>query len=253
MFSLSFNEISAESFLELITLPNLFIKENVTLFISEAVIMTGSKITFYIVRHGKTLFNKFKRMQGYCDSPLTQDGVDTARDLAFGLKDIDFSAAYSSTSERATDTAEIILENRKVELVTNKNLKEIFFGDIEGEREEVVRQDYPGLIERFHSGEKDLRFPNGENLQELVERISGAFDKMINENKKDGGNILVVSHGCSIINFVLSVDNSIEIKDQIPNSSVTKIIWENGKYIVEEFGSTKYFENGKKLREIWEK
>ena len=31
MFSLSFNEISAESFLELITLPNLFIKENETL------------------------------------------------------------------------------------------------------------------------------------------------------------------------------------------------------------------------------
>ena len=64
---------------------------------------------------------------------------------------------------------------------------------------------------------------------------------------------MVVSHGCSIINFVLSIDNSIEIKDQIPNSSVTKISWENGKYIVEEFGSTKYFENGKKLREIVEK
>ena len=238
-----------ESFLELITLPNLFIKENETLFISEAVIMTGSKITFYIVRHGKTLFNKFKRMQGYCDSPLTQDGIDTAKDLAFGLKDIEFSAAYASTSERAIDTAEIILGNREVKLITDKDLKEMFFGDIEGEREEVVRQEYPGLIERFHSGEKDIKFPNGENLQELVKRLFRVFDKIINENEKNGGNILVVSHGCSIINFTINVDNSIVIKDQIPNSSVTKIIWENGKYTVEEFGSIKYFENGKKLRE----
>ena len=35
------------------------------------------KITFYLVRHGETLFNHLGRMQGSCDSPLTERGIDT--------------------------------------------------------------------------------------------------------------------------------------------------------------------------------
>lgn len=210
--------------------------------------MKNRKLTFYVVRHGKTLFNKFNRMQGYCDSPLIEDGIETAKDLAFGLRDIEFTAAYSSTSERAIDTAKIILNGRNVNLITDKGLKEMFYGDLEGEKEEVVRVEHPGLMEKFHSGETNFRFPNGEDFQELLERFFGAFEKMINENIETGENILVVSHGCSIINFVKKIDSSMEIKDQIPNSSVTKIIWENGEYIIKVFGSTKYFETGKILR-----
>ncbi|MDR1877109.1 MAG: phosphoglycerate mutase family protein [Flavobacteriaceae bacterium] len=31
------------------------------------------KITFYIVRHGKTILNTLGRVQGWSDSPLTQE------------------------------------------------------------------------------------------------------------------------------------------------------------------------------------
>ena len=34
------------------------------------------KVTFYFVRHGKTVFNQQGRMQGMCDSPLLQEGID---------------------------------------------------------------------------------------------------------------------------------------------------------------------------------
>ena len=29
----------------------------------------------YLIRHGETLFNTQKRVQGWCDSPLTENGI----------------------------------------------------------------------------------------------------------------------------------------------------------------------------------
>ena len=36
---------------------------------------------FYLMRHGETLFNTQKRVQGWCDSPLTEKGQDQARQV----------------------------------------------------------------------------------------------------------------------------------------------------------------------------
>ena len=32
----------------------------------------------YLIRHGQTLFNKQKKIQGFCDSPLTDLGIKQA-------------------------------------------------------------------------------------------------------------------------------------------------------------------------------
>ena len=36
------------------------------------------KKTLYLMRHGQTLFNLRRKMQGHCDSPLTPLGVKQA-------------------------------------------------------------------------------------------------------------------------------------------------------------------------------
>ncbi len=33
----------------------------------------------YLMRHGQTLFNVLHRKQGWCDSPLTELGIEQAR------------------------------------------------------------------------------------------------------------------------------------------------------------------------------
>ncbi|MCI8606749.1 MAG: histidine phosphatase family protein [Hungatella sp.] len=43
------------------------------------------KVTFYYVRHEETLFNVLNRMQGWCDSPLTEKGVSHAKEARFLL------------------------------------------------------------------------------------------------------------------------------------------------------------------------
>ena len=40
------------------------------------------ELKFYFVRHGKTLFNLKGRMQGWCDSPLLDEGIQQAKNVA---------------------------------------------------------------------------------------------------------------------------------------------------------------------------
>ena len=53
----------------------------------------------YLMRHGETLFNTQKRVQGWCDSPLTENGIWQAEQAKqyFAKKGISFDAVYSST------------------------------------------------------------------------------------------------------------------------------------------------------------
>ena len=84
------------------------------------------KKTLYLMRHGQTLFNLRKKIQGSCDSPLTDEGIRQAKIAKkyFENNEIIFDAAYSSTQERASDTLEIITEN-KVKSERLKGIKHI--------------------------------------------------------------------------------------------------------------------------------
>src|SRR5699024_2049436 len=81
-------------------------------------------VHFYMMRHGKTMLNMLDRVQGWSDAFLTPDGEETARAAGIGLKDTAFTAAYSSDSGRAVQTARIILDENQsssgVELKTDK-------------------------------------------------------------------------------------------------------------------------------------
>lgn len=101
-------------------------------------------LTFYIVRHGQTLFNKKDRVQGFCDSPLTNQGILQAKALYYGLKDVDFIHAYTSISERAYDTAYNIIQDRAIPLSIDKRLKEYNFGELEGEKNAKLMEGRSG-------------------------------------------------------------------------------------------------------------
>lgn len=45
---------------------------------TEVQAMEPAPVTLYLTRHGKTMLNTTGRMQGWCDSPLTEDGAAVA-------------------------------------------------------------------------------------------------------------------------------------------------------------------------------
>ena len=62
----------------------------------------------YLMRHGQTLFNVRRKVQGWCDSPLTELGIRQAITAGeyFKKNNISLDHTYSSTSERACGTLE---------------------------------------------------------------------------------------------------------------------------------------------------
>ena len=54
------------------------------------------KLNLYIVRHGQTLWNQEKRMQGHQDSALTNLGKEQAQKLKESLKGTKWDAIYAS-------------------------------------------------------------------------------------------------------------------------------------------------------------
>lgn len=154
-------------------------------------------VTFYYVRHGKTLFNRLGRMQGWCDSPLEPEGIAQAKQAREALKDVPFARAYTSTSERCVDTAHIVLEGRDVPLHYTKKLKEMSWGEYEG----ALISAHADEINPRRYGNADWSDVGGENRQMLKERVLDCFNGIFEESQ-DGDNVLIVSHGAIFMHMI---------------------------------------------------
>ena len=69
-------------------------------------------VSFYFVRHGKTVFNQQHKVQGWCDSPLVDEGVAAARAIGAKLADVDFVRAIASDKGRTCQTLAELLDAR---------------------------------------------------------------------------------------------------------------------------------------------
>lgn len=71
-------------------------------------------MSFYFIRHGKTLFNSLHKVQGWCDSPLIDEGVAAARAVGAKLAEIEFASAYASDKGRTCQTLAELLDARAI-------------------------------------------------------------------------------------------------------------------------------------------
>jgi len=162
-----------------------------------------SALTLYLVRHGETVFNRRDLVQGWVDSPLTDLGVAQARRAAAELRRRPLVGAYSSTSERAVDTAEAILEHHPhLDLRRRRGLKELHFGDLEALPNETFRESvaveefFPAVLEG-----RPIGVPGGETGQAYRARVDAVFAE-IAQAHPGGGEVLVVSHGVTIATYL---------------------------------------------------
>ncbi|MGF9772471.1 histidine phosphatase family protein [Priestia aryabhattai] len=205
---------------------------------------SDKKVTLYFVRHGETQYNVEKRIQGFCDSPLTERGIFQAKSVGKGLSDINFQAAYSSDSQRVLDTAKYAIGNRDIPLIVDPRLKEMNFGVLESLIEEEIFNQHGNILERLFSF-KDLNVsaPEGESYIQLFTRTSNAVADIIKKHALEGGNILIFSHGITIGNYILQVTQSQEYSVH-ENCSVSVVSYINGQSKVEKIADPYYREKG---------
>ena len=85
-----------------------------------------------LVRHGETEWNAQRRYQGHSDVPLSALGRRQAARAAERLAALKIDAVYTSDLGRALETAEIIAEQRGLEVCAEPRLRELNFGVFEG-------------------------------------------------------------------------------------------------------------------------
>lgn len=189
--------------------------------------------TIYLLRHGQTLFNVQHKIQGWCDAPLTELGKKQAgvAKAWFEKEGITFDQAFSSTSERCSDTLEIITSQPYIRM---KGLKEMNFGKYEGEGE-YLNPPFPyNDWFKVHAG--------GESQEEVGIRMNQAMKDIVENYEFE--NALVVSHGAACANFIKSHEdtNIKHYQKGIKNCTIFKIEYENGVFscvdiIVHDFSS----------------
>src|SRR5689334_15384045 len=99
--------------------------------------MTLNRLLVTLVRHGESQDNQQGIWAGFRDTPLTANGISQARALGQSFANVPLTAIYCSDLRRAAMTAdEIFKYNRSIPppiLVQSKTLREISFGEAEGQ------------------------------------------------------------------------------------------------------------------------
>ena len=143
----------------------------------------------YIVRHGQTLENLQRLMQGHMPGTLTNEGRMQMTRVAEYLakEEIQFRCIVSSDLKRAMDSSEIIAERLGLAVVSMKILRERNWGRWTG-------MTITEAKDRFGKN-GILVFPEGtaEREDEIYKRAKDALT-LLKQNYADDA-IIVVTHG----------------------------------------------------------
>ncbi|MBC8586810.1 histidine phosphatase family protein [Paratissierella segnis] len=149
----------------------------------------------YITRHGTTEWNIEKRLQGWGDSPLTEEGINRAVSLGESLADVDFDIIYTSPQKRAMETAKLIMGNKNTKIITHDGLKELRFGIWEGMELDEINEKYPEEYYLYRN-RPELYIPiDGESFKDLFNRVESFLEEL---KAVDYRNVLIVTHGMTI-------------------------------------------------------
>jgi phosphoserine phosphatase len=147
-----------------------------------------------LVRHGETDWNRQKRFQGQIDVPLNSKGEEQAQKAADFLASVPIHKAFSSPMLRPKDTAlKILTEHPEVKLEYFDELKEISHGLWEGKFEAEIEAEFAGELDKWQKTPEIVQMPEGENLQQVWDRVAEAWLQIIRATPA-GETALVVAH-----------------------------------------------------------
>jgi len=191
---------------------------------------SDKNLKIILLRHGETVYNLEKRLQGPKDS-LTDKGKEQIFGLKEKLINFNFDEIISSDEQRAIESAEIISGWSKKKFKQISLIREKSSGDFSDKL--VSEVDWSLINGNF----LDKKIPGGDSVQEVIIRALD-FLKVLNQFEQ-GKNVLVVSHGTFLrVLFCLIFNKDIKeylLDYEFPNSSYIIISRsESGKWILEE-------------------
>ena len=120
--------------------------------------------TIYLIRHAEAEGNLYRRIHGWYDALVTENGLRQIQALEQRFQGEHFDAVWSSDLYRTCTTARAVYEPRGLELRTDPELRELNMGDWEDQTWGQVRRTQPGELGRFNRSDPTWTAPRGEGL-----------------------------------------------------------------------------------------
>lgn len=179
----------------------------------------------YIIRHGQTEWNKSGVFQGSLDSPLTKEGIESAKKIAQLLKNKQIKTIFTSPLGRAEQTAKIIASEIKAKIIVIPDFKEISFGIFEGKKQTTVKKLFKDFFVK--RGENQFYklyepYPEGESYFDVFLRIVKTLTEILVSHQ----NFAIVGHE-SVNKIIRGIIRELSLEEMVSlrqkNSEVINI------------------------------
>lgn len=191
-----------------------------------------------LVRHGETIWNKEKKIQGITDIGLNEKGIEQAEKLAYSLQKEELDAIITSPLRRAYDTARAIGKYHDIAIKVEEDLQELNAGELEGLTWPELNR-YPEFLAKWKLDNASVPMPKGESLVDVQNRVWPVIQRIIETSQ----NALIVSHSFVIITILCKIQNlhlSHSANFRIGAASKTCVNIENGSGTVLCFNDTEH-------------
>jgi broad specificity phosphatase PhoE len=180
-----------------------------------------------LIRHGESVWNGERRIQGNQDPPLSERG---RRQAALLLERLpawvprEAAAVYGSPLRRAAETAERLAERLGVPLALDPDLREVQLGRWEGLTVAEIQAAFPGQYERWREDPMSCPAPGAEPLEAFAARTAAALERM--RRAHPAGPLILVAHGGtvrSLLCYTLGLPIRYLFRFQQDNTAVSQI------------------------------
>ena len=206
----------------------------------------SKKTKIIVIRHGESLGNANRQMLGHTDLDLSEHGRLQAMTTAMHLKDEKIDKIYSSDLKRAFSTAIEHAKLRNMEVIPDKQLRELYLGDWEGLTVFEILDKYGDMYRvEWHGDFGHYTFPGGENVMSGGRRFHSEVQRIA--EACPGETILIVAHAAVIRAFwsiIMEIDPS-DIPEKLPfpsNGSYSVAYFEDGKFSHESYSNDAHLE-----------
>jgi broad specificity phosphatase PhoE len=157
-----------------------------------------------LLRHGATDWNLQGRCQGSSDRRLTEVGLRQAEQIAIQLGNETIHAIYSSSLERARQTAALVSRPHNLPVMIEDDVRELDHGELEGLTFNEIKAKFSEFLTVWRTAPAELQIPGGERLADVAERAWRALSRIAQRHQTDQ-TVVVVSHNFPILGVVCRV------------------------------------------------
>jgi alpha-ribazole phosphatase len=154
---------------------------------------TQERLRLYLIRHGEVEGAADGKLLGRTNTPLSERGLEQARQLAEVLSAAGLSAVYSSDLQRARMTGEIIAKRNNLRVQENSAWREVDMGGWEGRTMASLHDEAPERVGQLFEDPASFEYPEGESFATFTARVQGALDQLLMTH--DNGVVALVAHG----------------------------------------------------------